>query len=103
MRTLETGSCSLAMTSPPYEAAGLYNVGVKLVGQAWVDWMVPRVVEMARVTAGLVVVNMAGQVRDHKYSPAVEWLVADLTRMHGLVCGPAPYVYFRFGIPGSGC
>jgi hypothetical protein len=102
MRSLPTGCCSLAVTSPPFEQARTYSIGYSLAGQDWVDWMAPRVVEACRVTAGLVVVNMAGQVRDHRYSPVVEWLVADLTRKHGIVVGPAPYCYFRFGIPGSG-
>lgn len=102
LESLPTGCASLCLTSPPYEAARSYGVGFRLAGQQWVDWMIPRVVQMARVTAGLVVINMAGQVRDGTYHPVVEWLVTDLTRYHGLVCGPAPYVYFRFGIPGSG-
>lgn len=102
LQELPDGCCSLTITSPPYESARTYGIGYKLTGQAWVDWMIPRVVEMCRVTNGLVCVNMAGQVRQHRYSPVVEWLVADLTRRHGLACGPAPYVYFRFGIPGSG-
>jgi DNA methylase len=102
LRGLPTGCCSLAVCSPPYSAARTYSIGYKLVGQAWVDWMIPRVVEMCRVTAGLVCVNMSAPLKDHKYSPAVEWLVADLTRRHGLMLGPSPYVYFRFGIPGSG-
>lgn len=93
----------LTVTSPPYEDARLYGeLGFKIKGQAWVDWMVPRVVEMCRVTNGLVLVNMAGKVRQFKYSPVVEWLVADLTRQHGLVCGPSPYCYARRGIAGSG-
>lgn len=102
LRTIPDRSVSLVATSPPYEAARLYGIGYKLTGQQWVDWMIPRIVECCRVSTGLVIVNAAGQVRDAKYSPVVEWLVADLTRHHGIVCGPAPYVYFRFGIPGSG-
>jgi hypothetical protein len=102
MADLPDGYAALTMTSPPYENCRTYGVGFKLKGQAWVDWMIPRVAETCRVTAGLVCVNMAAPVRDFRYSPAVEWLVADLTRHHGVVCGPAPYVYHRSGIPGSG-
>jgi hypothetical protein len=102
LQSLPTGCCSLAVTSPPYEAARTYGVGFKLRGQAWVDWMIPRVVEACRVVEGLVFVNMASQVRDGSCSPVIEWLVSDLTRHHGIVLGPAPYCYFRFGIPGSG-
>jgi hypothetical protein len=47
-------------------------------------------------------VNMAGQVSNHRYSPVVEWLVSDLTRLDGLVCGPSPYAWIRNGVPGSG-
>lgn len=102
MRTLPDSHCSLTICSPPYEDARTYSVGFKLTGQDWVDWMIPRVVEMCRVTAGLVFINAAGKVREWKYSPVVEWLVADLTRKHGIVCGPSPYVFYRIGIPGSG-
>jgi hypothetical protein len=102
LESLPAGYASLTLTSPPYTDARTYGIAFKLSGQTWVDWLVPRVVQMARVTDGLVCVNMAGPVRDHRYSPVVEWLVADLTRHHGLVCGPAPYAYFRIGIPGSG-
>lgn len=102
LQSLPRGCVTLCITSPPYEDARTYGLDFNLAGQKWVDWMIPRVVEMCRVTAGLVCVNMAGKVAEGSYSPVVEWLVADLTRHHDLVCGPAPYVYFRFGIPGSG-
>jgi hypothetical protein len=33
----------------------------------------------------------------------VEWLVADLTRLDGLVCGPSPFAWWKVcGTPGSG-
>ena len=93
---------NLTVTSPPYEDARTYGIGFKLKGQDWVDWCIPRIVELCRVTEGLVIFNAAGKVRDWKYSPVIEWLVADLTRNHGIVCGPSPYVFARVGIPGSG-
>lgn len=103
MQSIPSGLFSMTLTSPPYEDARLYKpLEFTAAGQDWVDWMVPRVVEMCRVTAGLVFINMAGKRRDWKYSPVVEWLVADLTRNHGIICGPAPYVFYRVGIPGSG-
>jgi hypothetical protein len=103
MQGMASGTAALTMTSPPYEDCRLYRpLEFKAKGQDWVDWMVPRVLEMCRVTEGLVFVNMAGKVRQFKYSPVVEWLVADLTRNCGIVCGPAPYVFHRIGIPGSG-
>lgn len=103
LRGLPDRSVSLVKFSPPYERARTYaEVKFSLKGQAWVDWLRPIVVEAARVSAGLVLVNAAGTVRDHKYSPVVEWLVADLTRLDGLVCGPSPYAWVRNGVPGSG-
>ena len=103
LRGLPDGHARLTVTSPPYEAQRTYGLGFKLRGQAWVDWMRPVVVEACRVTNGLVVVNAAGPVKDGSYSPSMEWLVADLTRLDGIVCGPAPYAWWKVsGTPGSG-
>lgn len=104
LQMMPTGFVDLTVTSPPYEDCRLYGeIKFKLKGQSWVDWMIPRVVEMCRVTSGLVFINAAGKVKDWKYSPIIEWLVADLTRHHGLVCGPSPYVFAKqAGTPGSG-
>lgn len=102
LRRLPDRSCSLVFFSPPYEAQRTYGIGVKLKGQGWVDWLRPIIVESARVSSGLVLVNAAGPVRDYRYSPAVEWLVSDLTRQDGLVCGPSPYAWTKNGVPGSG-
>lgn len=94
--------CDMTLGSPPYEDARTYGIGYALKGQGWVDWMIPRVAEMCRVTSGLVFLVMAGRRVKWQYSPVVEWLVADLTRQHDIICGPAPYVYHRGGVPGSG-
>lgn len=102
MRTMADNSVDVTITSPPYTDQRTYGIGFKLSGQGWVDWCAERIVEMCRVTAGIVFFNAAGPVRDFQYQPVVEWLVADLTRKHGIVCGPAPYVFHRVGIPGSG-
>lgn len=102
MRTMADGEVDITITSPPYTSQRTYSIGFALTGQGWVDWCIPRIVEMCRVTAGIVFFNAAGPVKDFKYQPVVEWLVADLTRKHGIVCGPAPYVFHRVGIPGSG-
>jgi hypothetical protein len=111
MKTFPDRHVSMTIGSPPYEGQRTYGIDFKLIGQTWVDWMIPRVVEMCRVTDGLVFVNAAGPLRDHKYSPSFEWLVSDLTRHHGIVCGPSPYCWAKMedradaspnGIPGSG-
>ncbi len=102
MRDMPTDSVDMTITSPPYTDQRTYGIGFKLSGQGWVDWCAERIVEMCRVTAGIVFFNAAGPVRDFQYQPVVEWLIADLTRKHGIVCGPAPYVFHRVGIPGSG-
>ena len=88
--------------SPPYEDARTYGIDYRHKGQTWVDWMIPRVVELCRVSKGLVGIVMSGKVSQFSYSPVVEWLVADLTRKHDILCGPAPYVFHRIGICGSG-
>jgi len=103
LRGLPDRAVQLVFTSPPYESQRTYGLGFSLRGQAWVDWFRPVVVEAARVSAGLVIVNAAGPVEDGSYSPSMEWLVADLTRRDGLVCGPAPWCWSKVcGIPGSG-
>src|SRR4051812_17427992 len=75
LRGLPDRCASLVLFSPPYLDARTYGLGFKLRGQAWVDWMRPVVAEAARVSDGLVVVNVSSPVRDHKYVPAAEWLV----------------------------
>lgn len=103
LRGLPDRCVSLVLFSPPYEAQRTYSVGYKITGQDWVDWMRPICVEACRVSAGLAVVNAAGPVRDRSYSPSLEWLVADLTRLDGLACGPSPWCWWKVcGIPGSG-
>lgn len=111
MKTIPDRYVDAWITSPPYEGQRTYGIDFELIGQSWVDWMIPRVVEACRTSKGLVFVNMSSPVRDYKYSPAVEWLVSDLTRKHGVVCGPSPYAWFKMknhddapgnGQPGSG-
>lgn len=107
LKGMESNSVDLVYTSPPFEDARTYETGAngrkfKLKGQAWVDWLCPIIAECARVSRGLVLVNVSGVVRKHRYSYAPEWLCADLTRVHGLVGGPAPYAWTKNGIPGSG-
>ncbi len=103
LRGLPDGAAALTFFSPPYESQRTYGIRFKLSGQEWVDWMRAVVREACRATDGLVVVNAAGPVRSGVYSPTMEWLVADLTRLDGLVCGPAPWCWWKVcGIPGSG-
>ena len=111
LRSLPVAIVSLVFFSPPYEAQRTYGISFRRQGQDWVDWMRSIIVQSARVSSGLVVVNAAGPVLRHRYSPALEWLVADLTRLDGLVCGPAPYAWVKsenhedarpYSLPGSG-
>jgi hypothetical protein len=102
LKSLPDRCVSLVFFSPPYSDARTYGIGFKLRGQAWVDWMRPIVAEAARVSCGLVGVNATAPVKKQSYTPAVEWLVSDLTRRDGLVCGPSPYAWVRSGTPGSG-
>lgn len=102
LRTLPAGSVHLWVTSPPYEDARQYSGERFPSGEAWVRWYRPYLVEMCR--AGLLAaVNVAGCVRDHRYSGVPEMLVADAIRLDGLAVGPAPYAWVKnAGIFGSG-
>lgn len=103
LRDLPDDSVSLTFFSPPYEAQRSYGIGFRATGERWVHWMRGIVLEACRVTDGLVCVNAAGPVEDGVYSPTMELLVADLTRLDGIVCGPAPWCWWKVcGIPGSG-
>ncbi len=111
MKPLPAKVFDLVFFSPPYADQRTYGVKFKLKGQAWVDWMRPIVVEAARLSKGLVVINMSSPLKQSSYQAEVEWLVADLMRLDGLVCGPSPYAWVKSqnheeadgnGIPGSG-
>jgi len=111
LNRLPEGCVDLVFFSPPYEDCRTYGIGFSLKGMEWVNWMRDVVQACARVSSGLVVVNMSSKVRNHRYSCAVEWLVTDLTREDGLVCWPSPYAWVKMedrdgalpnGIPGSG-
>lgn len=111
LRCLPSACVDLVFFSPPYEDCRLYGTGFKLKGQDWVNWLRAVVRECARVSKGLVAINMASPVKKGSYTAAVEWLVADLTRIDGLVCGPSPYCWIKSeddveapgnGQPGSG-
>lgn len=103
LRGLPNRAVDLVVTSPPYTRQRTYGIGCNLTGQAWVDWLRPIIREACRVSKGLVCVNAAGPVEDRAYSPVMEWLVSDLTRLDGVVCGPAPWCWWKVcGIPGSG-
>lgn len=90
----------LTLTSPPYEKARTYGIGFKLTGQDWVDWMLPRVAQMVRVTTGLVCIVCEGQTSNFRYSAAPILLMADLHRAGYNLRKPP--IFHRVGIPGSG-
>lgn len=80
MRSMPDKSVQLTFTSPPYpgklERYG--GTGVKLNDREWVAWMLPRVVEMARVTDGPVGIVANNRVHKGCYQPAVESLIVRL-------------------------
>lgn len=101
MRSLPDNSVDLVFGSPPYEAARLYGeVQFNLKGQAWVDWMVERMVEMVRISKGLAAMVVEGQTRKYRYSASPVLLMADLHR-RGITLRKPP-IFHRVGIPGSG-
>lgn len=100
MKSQPDNSVDLVFGSPPYEAARTYGIGFSLKGQDWVDWMVERMVEMVRISKGLVAMVVEGQTRNFRYSAAPVLLMADLHR-RGIVLRKPP-IFHRVGIPGSG-
>lgn len=101
MREMADDSVDLTVTSPPYEKARLYDeLQFKIGGQEWVDWMMPRVAEMVRVTKGLVAIVCEGQTKNYRYSCAPFLLMADLHRAGYNL--RKPVAYHRVGISGSG-
>lgn len=100
LRGMETVSVDLIFGSPPYEDARTYGIDFKLRGQDWVDWMVERMIEMVRVSRGLVAMVVEGKTRKFRYSATPVLLMADLHRA-GIHLRKPP-VFHRVGIPGSG-
>lgn len=98
---LEDDAADLVLFSPPYEDARSYgDLGFKLRGPAWVDWLVPRFIEAARVCKGIVACVVNGKTRDYEWSgsPLLLW---SALREAGLNMRK-PLIYQRDGIPGSG-
>lgn len=100
MRSQPDNSVDLVFGSPPYEAARTYGIDFTLKGQAWVDWMVCRMVEMVRISKGLVAMVVEGQTRGFRWSATPALLMADLHRRG--ICLRKPPAFHRVGIPGSG-
>jgi hypothetical protein len=99
-KSLPDNAINLTFGSPPYEAARTYGIDFKLRGQAWVDWMVERMVEFVRITDGLVAMVVEGQTRQFKWSATPALLMVDLHRRG--ICLRKPPAFKRVGIPGSG-
>ncbi len=143
LRMQPTDSVDLVVTSPPYEDARhlssrekrLLDIGRKhgidtgfvkgefrLSGQAWVDWIVPIVVECCRVSRGLVCFVVEGRTKNFNYSCTPLLLSAAIASGYSRsyvrsIQGKAmqdhhlypfsiyqrkPIIYRRVGIPGSG-
>lgn len=101
MRRQPDDCVDLAFGSPPYEDRRTYGIGFDLKGQVWVDWMVERMVEMVRVTRGLVAMVVGhGKTEGYRWSGVPALLCADLVRWG--VCLRSPKWFHRVGICGSG-
>lgn len=100
MRGMEANSVDLVLGSPPYEDARTYGIDFKLRGQEWVDWMRERMLEMVRISRGLVAMVVEGKTRNFRWSATPALLMADLHRSGVHLRKPPAYV--RDGIPGSG-
>jgi site-specific DNA-methyltransferase (adenine-specific) len=100
MKERPSDSVDLIFTSPPYEDARTYGIDFRLKGQAWVDWMVERTIEMVRICKGLVAIVVEGKTRNFQWSATPALLMADLHRA-GITLRKPP-AFHRVGIPGSG-
>jgi site-specific DNA-methyltransferase (adenine-specific) len=100
MRGWPDGCVDLVFGSPPYADARTYGIDFALKGQAWVDWMVERVVESLRVCRGLVAFVIEGRTKQFRWTAEPALLLADLHR-RGVHLRKPP-IYKRVGIPGSG-
>ena len=100
LKGMPADSVDLILGSPPYEKARTYGINFKLTGQDWVDWMRVRMVEMVRVSRGLVAMVLEGQTEDFRWSATPALLMADLHRA-GIHLRKPP-IFHRIGVPGSG-
>ena len=100
MRGLESKSVNLVFGSPPYEDLRTYDIGFKLKGDAWVDWMVSIYLESLRVCDGLVAFVVEGKTKQFRYSATPILLAAELVK-RGIALRKPP-IFQRVGIPGSG-
>lgn len=100
MRQQDADSIDLIVTSPPYEDARAYDNAFGLKGQAWVDWMMPRVEQMVRICRGPVFIVCEGKTRSYRWSATPVLLMADLHRA-GFNLRKPPIMQ-RWGIAGSG-
>lgn len=94
-------SVGLIFGSPPYEDARFYGeLGFRLKGQEWVNWMVEIYKAALHCCKGLVAFVVQGRTRQYRWSATPALLMADLHRA-GINLRNPP-LYFRSGIPGSG-
>jgi site-specific DNA-methyltransferase (adenine-specific) len=100
MRTMETDSVDLTITSSPYEDARTYGIDFRLKDQEFVDWVTERYRETVRITRGLVVWVIEGKTRQFRWSAIPALIMADLHRSG--VRLRKPPIFHRVGIPGSG-
>lgn len=90
------------LCSPPYEDARVYGeLKYHLKGQAWVDWMVPRVLAALRICDGLCCFVVEGRTRNFSWSGTPHLLAADLIRAGATLRHDIIYRK-SCGSPGSG-
>jgi len=49
MKDMPSGCVDLVFGSPPYEDCRSYDIGFKIKGEQWVDWMVTIIKESLRI------------------------------------------------------
>lgn len=99
---MKTDSVDLIIGSPPYEDMRTYgelNFGVNK--EDWADWLFLRMVQMARVSKGLVAMVVSDKTENFEWSAATIALMYKLKTKSGLILR-RPCLYVRHGVPGSG-
>lgn len=100
LREIPTDTADMVITSPPYMDARTYGIDAQRDCDQWVEWMLPIVAELVRVTKGPVFVNCAGVTRDWQYWPGCEGL--SYRAYKAGIIQRRPAYWHKVGIPGSG-
>lgn len=94
-------SVDLVFGSPPYGSQREYDIGFKLRHDKYVRWLVVRMMEMLRVSRGLVAMVVQGaSAGNYAWDATPAHLIVALQRQN--VCVRNPAIFKSSKLPGSG-